>query len=163
MYSFFKRARSSSCEDKSFGVANPSCHAAQLVWFITIQNRNKASKDYGKYIWYGMPLWDNRSVGKINNATSHHDAGTDTLIYSMGGRHYLSETNGAIPQVGVRSRACADVYPIIKSAFAEAISKGYLGTTQWQDLAIGGMNYGFEVPGTYNIAASMHDVGVYYK
>jgi hypothetical protein len=48
-------------------------------------------------------------------------------------------------------------------AFKTAKERGYLGDTEWEDLYIGGMNFGFEVTGTYNVAAMIDSVGVYYK
>jgi hypothetical protein len=152
-----------SCEDKTYGVVNPNAHAAQLVYFVTIQNRNMASKDYGKYIWFGMPLWDNRNAGGKAGSYIAHDAGTDTLIYAPGSTYYFHDSSGLLPKVGERARARADILPIVKTAFAEAKQKGYLGTTTWEELAIGGMNFGYEVPGTYDISATVHDIGVYYK
>ena len=152
------------CEDKTYGTVNPNAHAAQLVYFVTVQNRNMASKDYGKYIWFGMPLWDNRDAGKFaNRGYVAHDAGTDTLIYSPAGTYYFHETGGYVPELNQKARARMDILPIIKNAFNEAKNKGYLGTTKWEELALGGMNFGFEVPGTYNIGATIHDIGVYAK
>ncbi len=142
--------------------ANPSVHAAQMVWFITIQNRNKDSKGYGKYIWFGIPLWDNRQAGKPSNVYSAHDKGTDTLIYSMASSSYLNKTYGNIPNVGEDATARADILSIIQTAFNDAKSKGYLTDTEYTDLAIGGTNFGFEMPGTYNIGAQVDDIGVYY-
>lgn len=149
-------------EDCMGEAADPSVHAAQFVWFITVQNRNKDSKGYGKYIWFGIPLWDNRSAGQTTDVYSAHDKGTDTLIYSMGSSSYLYATDGLMPVVGQKACARVDALDIIKTAFDDAKSKGYLSDTNYEDLAFGGTNFGFEMPGTYNIAASIDDIGIYY-
>ena len=150
-------------EDMTYGKVNPNAHAAQFVFYITIQNRNKSSVDYGKYIWFGLGLWDNRSVNKFTSIYSAHDAGTDTLIYSPGSTDFMKTNSGRIPKVGVDAQAKVDILPIVQKAYEDGIKKGYLGTTKWEELAIGGMNFGFEVPGTYNIGTEIKDIGIYYK
>ena len=142
--------------------ANPGVHAAQLVWFITIQNRNVNSSGYGRYIWFGIPLWDNRSVGKQTAVYSAHDKGTDTLIYSMASSDYLKYNGGVIPNVNEKAKAKVDILNIVTNAFNNAKDKGYLANTNFEDLAIGGTNFGFEMPGTYNIGVKIDDLGVYY-
>lgn len=149
-------------EDIMGDSANPSVHAAQLVWFITIQNRNVNSSGYGRYIWFGIPLWDNRSVGKQTAVYSAHDKGTDTLIYSMASSDYLKYNGGVIPDVNEKAKAKVDILNIVTNAFNNAKDKGYLANTNFEDLAIGGTNFGFEMPGTYNIGVKIDDLGVYY-
>lgn len=149
-------------EDIMGETANPNVHAAQLVWFITIQNRNINSSGYGRYIWFGIPLWDNRSVGKQTAVYSAHDKGTDTLIYSMASSDYLKYNGGVIPDINEKAKAKVDILNIVTNAFNNAKDKGYLANTNFEDLAIGGTNFGFEMPGTYNIGVKIDDLGVYY-
>ena len=47
-------------EDKSYSAPNPALHCAQFVWYVTLQNRNADSADFGKYVWFGLNLIDNR-------------------------------------------------------------------------------------------------------
>lgn len=156
----------SKFEDCMFGQADPNRHAAQFVWYITIQNRrgnHATNKDYGKYIWFGMGLWDNRSVGKVSGLYAAHDAGTDTLIYNPGSDKFLTGNEGLTPQVGEKVTARLDLMSMAKTAFDYAKKNNYLGDTKFEDLAIGGMNFGFEIPGTYNLGVDIDSIGVFKK
>lgn len=52
---------------------------------------------------------------------------------------------------------------IVRQAYDLAIERGYLGEKKFEDLSIGGMNFGFEVPGTYNIGVEFESIGVFMK
>lgn len=150
-------------EDKMNGEAQSNLHAAQLVWYITLQNRNKGSKDYGKYVWLGVPLWDNRNAGKVTDLFAQVDAGTSALMYNSSTRYYYSRYDGKMPEAHQTATATFEVMQVASSAYHLALQRGFFTTTQFEDLYIGGTNFGFEVPGTYNIGVRIDDIGVYYK
>ncbi len=153
----------SKCEDKMNGQANPNIHAAQLVWYITLQNLNKSSKGYGKYIWFGLNLFDNRSAGKTTTLYSQYDVGTGTGIYSPSSTYYLDSNNGQIPTVGKRVKAKIDVLSIAGKAYNEGKAKGYFDDTEYEDLCLGGMNFGYELPGTYDISSKFYAINIFAK
>lgn len=153
----------SKFEDKMGGKADASLHAAQVVWYLTLQNRNKSSKDYGSYIWFGIGLWDNRSEGKTMPLYAANDGGTSAFIYSPSSTKYLTSSDGILPKVGHKAIARMDVLDVAKGAYDLAIERGYLGSTKYEDLYVGGTNFGFEVPGTYNIGVDISSIGVFYK
>lgn len=139
-------------------------NAAQVVWYITLQNRNKQSKDYGSYIWLGVPLWDNRKSGKETELFAQVDEGTSSLMYNSSSRAYYDKTNeGKMPVVGQKAKATFEVMKVARTAYDFAITHGYLGSTEFEDLYIGGTNFGFEIPGTYNLGVHFDNIGVYYK
>lgn len=150
-------------EDHMNGQANPSLHAAQLVWYITVQNRNPSSPNYGNYIWFGLNLWDNRTSGKETTLYAAHDGGTSSFIYSPGSANFLSSNDNKQPVLRQKVTARLELMDIVRQAYDLAIERGYLGETKFEDLAIGGMNFGFEVPGTYNIGVEFESIGVYTK
>ena len=150
-------------EDKMGNAFNPNLHAAQVVWYITIQNRNQQSADYGKYIWFGVGLWDNRNAGKTTSLYAQLDGGTSSFIYNPSSMYYYADNGGKVPTAHQKMTASMEVMKVVKSAYNLAIQRGFLGTTQFDDLYVGGMNFGFEVPGTYNIGVQFDDIGVYYK
>ena len=151
------------CIDMINGQANSNIHAAQLVWYITLQNLNKSSKGYGKYIWFGLTLYDNRSVGKTTSLYSQYDNGTGTGIYSPSSSYYLYSNNGEIPTIGKRVTAKIDVKSIAKTAYDEGKKKGYFDDTNFEDLALGGMNFGYELPGTYDISSNFYAINIFAK
>lgn len=153
------------CEDKMDGAADPSLHCAQFVWYITLQNRTRGSAGYGQYIWFGLNLWDNRYIGSVCNEFAAQDLGKEdatlAFIYQPSGDYFLQA--GVIPQVGEKASVCFDVLERAAYAYNLARSRGYLSDTEWEDVYVGGMNFGFEITGTYNAAVEIETVGVYYK
>lgn len=145
--------------------ANSNKHCAQLVWYITLQNRTKGHKDYGKYVWFGITLWDNRISGAAFGGFAAEDTGkedaTHAFIYQPASA--LVHPNGKCPVVGEYRTVDFHLLDVAKTAFETAKERGFLGDTAWEDLYIGGMNFGFEVTGTYNVAVQIDEVGVYYK
>lgn len=150
-------------EDKMNGQANTNRHAAQLVWYITLQNRNPESSSFGNYIWFGLNLWDNRSSGKSTPLYAAHDGGTSTFIYNPASSAYLMENDGNLPVPNRKVTARLEVLNVARTAFDLAKSRGYLGNTEYEDLYVGGMNFGFEIPGTYNFGVKFDSIGVFAK
>lgn len=152
-------------EDCMGGSANNNMHCAQLVWYITLQNRTPGHKDYGKYVWFGITLWDNRISGKASGGYAAEDAGkedaTHAFIYQPASSFVFE--NGKCPVVNEQKLLDFHLLDAAKSAFNTAKERGYLGDTAWEDLYIGGMNFGWEVTGTYNVAVQIDTAGVYYK
>ena len=152
-------------EDCMGNTADTDKHCAQLVWYITLQNRTQGHKDYGKYVWFGITLWDNRISGASFGGYAAEDAGkedaTHAFIYQPSSA--LVHPTGKCPVVNEYRTVDFHLLDTAKDAFNTAKDRGYLGDTAWEDLYIGGMNFGFEVTGTYNVAAQIDAVGVYYK
>ena len=130
-----------------------------------MQNRTKDSAGYGEYVWFGLQLWDNRTQGGAVSEFAAEDAGkadaTHAFIYNPGGEKFLK--NGRQPMVGERNKIDFDVIETAKYALETAKKRGFLPNTNWEDIYVGGMNFGFEVTGTYNVSAKIDSVGVYYK
>ena len=152
-------------EDCMGTTADSNKHCAQLVWYITLQNRTPNHEDYGKYVWFGITLWDNRLSGAASGGYAAEDAGKDdathAFIYQPASS--IVHPNGKCPVVNEERVVDFHLLEAARTAFNTAKERGYLGNTEWEDLYIGGMNFGFEVTGTYNVAVQIDSVGVYYK
>jgi hypothetical protein len=65
------------------GTTNPGLHCCMFNWYITVNNRNVNSPDYGKFFWFGLKYYDNRYDFAAEYAAQ--DAGkvgaTDAFIY----------------------------------------------------------------------------------
>lgn len=153
------------CEDKMNGAADPDLHCAQFVWYITLQNRTPGSAGYGQYIWFGLNLWDNRMEGKTGAEYAQQDVGKEdstlAFIYQPSSDRFLE--TGKIPAVGERTEVNFSLLDTARYAYNLARERGYLADTAWEDIYVGGMNFGFEITGTYNAAVEIETVGVYYK
>lgn len=152
-------------EDCMGNDANTNKHCAQLVWYITLQNRTPGHKDYGKYVWFGITLWDNRLSGVAFGGYAAEDAGKEDATHAFIYQPASAEVhpNGKCPVVNEYRTVDFHLLTAARDAFETAKARGYLGDTEWEDLYIGGMNFGFEVTGTYNVAVKIDSVGVYYK
>lgn len=153
------------CNDRMNGQANPSKHCAQLVWYVTLQNRNRDSEGYGQYIWFGFNLWDNRHNGEVCPEYAAQDLGKEdatlAFIYQPSSKVFFKEKR--MPFVGEKVTMNFDFLSTAKSAFHLAKERGYLPQTAWEDIYIGSMNFGWEVTGIYNVGVQIDTVGIYYK
>ncbi len=151
--------------DRMNGQADPAKHCAQLVWYVTLQNRNPESEGYGQYIWFGFNLWDNRHSGGVCPEYAAQDLGkedaTKAFIYQPASTVFFGEKR--MPTVGEQTKIEFDFLPTAKQAFELAKSRGYLPQTTWEDVYIGSMNFGWEVTGIYNVGVQIDTVGIYYK
>lgn len=136
---------------------NPNAHAAQFLMYLSVKNNDPTSPDYNKYIWFGIPFFDNRS--EWMEKSSMFDRGTQSLMVGIGTR-VLYEKNGknncwkngkinAGPNVEW-SEFSIDLLPLIYEAIDTAHRDGYLLNTNMEQLVIAGMNLGWEIPGSYD-------------
>lgn len=153
-----------SCVDKTISKYDDSLHCGQFVWYITLQNRNESSPDFGQYIWFGINLFDSRMGGKASSEYASQDGGkennTGAFIYQPGSEKY--KENGKISAIGEETEIRFNIIDVAKYAYNLAISRGYLGTTKFEDIYIGSTNFGFEVPGTFDIDATISKIELLY-
>ena len=145
------------------GTTDPTLHSAQFQWYITVQNRNTSSAEYGKYIWFGLCFHDKRydyapffaaqDGGKENN--------TGMFIYVPDMKPIMSAQGKA--EIGKKFSVDVDVLPIIHSAFTLAQQRNFLTKTKWEELYIGTTNIGWEVPGTYDVAVEINQLNIKYR
>lgn len=151
-------------EDKMMpSTTNPDLHSAQFQWFITVQNRNVSSVEFGRYIWFGFNFQDKRfdyapyyaaqDGGKENN--------TGAFIYMPDMRPLMSSQGKA--ELNKEFSVDIDVLPIIREAFDLAQKRNFLTKTIWEDLYIGASNIGWEVTGTYDVAVDIHKIDIVFR
>ena len=125
----------------------PGKHAAQFQIFFTVQNRNRHSPDHGNLLWFGVPIYDNRD--RFPKAFKAQDfGGTAKFIFTLGGETYAKASLHDGDWVVIS----ADLLPLMREALEAAWSRGFLkGSKDFADYSIGGMNLGWEVPGTFDV------------
>ncbi len=145
---FHVEAKLVRCTNLHQGDYDPRRHAAQFQIFFTLQNRNRQSIGYGDYLWFGVPLYDNRSAfSKQHKAREFLGAGK--YIYTLGGEKFLDHSL----HEGTWGRVDRDLRPLMIEALTEAWAGGYLSDSKdIADYALGGMNMGWELPGTFDAA-----------
>ena len=122
---------------------NSSLHAAEFLIYFTVQNLNTSSAGYGKYVWLGIPMYDDR-YSAIQGGGVQYDAGTQTLINTIPYDSCAAETmhNGNWVHFSV------DILPYALEALQAAWDNNYLTESyELSDYKLGGMNMGWELPG----------------
>ena len=131
-------------------------HAAQFQVFLTVQNLERGSPGYGKFLWFGIPLYDNRSrVPKAHQAPD--TAGSGMFIYS--------------PPGGIFTRGSAhdgdwlvidhDLLPLMREGLETAWTRGHLLESRLLSAyRLSGINLGWEMPGIFDVAMQVRNLAL---
>jgi hypothetical protein len=149
--------------------AAPSLHAAQFQLFLYVQNLNTESPGYGDMLWFGLPIFDNRRAASDEHY--QRDGGkpdaSNKFIYMVpsgacqpqGTAFFKKGSIAAAPDAGWTAIR-ADVLPWMLRAYTLARKGGYLATTEPADLYVSGLNFGWEMPGTYDAAMQVRGFSI---
>lgn len=130
------------------GDYDPGLHAAQFQVFFTVQNRNRLSAAYGDFLWFGIPVYDNRHRHPPE-FKSKDFGGTEKFIFTPAAVTFTA----ASAHDGNWVVIDRDLLPLMREALEMAWAKGFLsGSKNIADYAIGGMNMGWELPGMFEVA-----------
>lgn len=153
-----------SVENLTGKTYSPDKHAAQLLWYLTL--RNVVDKDSnpdevgmpGDFLWFGIPIYDNRTDYVAHSA--HVDQGaagtTNKLIYSMSSKNYFTEKIKMDKTYNID----IDVLPYLKEAFIYAVQNNALVNAQFENMQIGYMNFGWELPGTFDVSSTTRGISI---
>lgn len=133
---------------------DPNLHACQYLMYLTLQNRNPSHPDYGNYIWFGLPLYDDRYV--TLDESIDMDLGTGHYMFRMASVNFMPASlhNQSVVNISV------DLLPYLMTAVQDAITQGIFASTNLDDYFIGGMNLGFEVPGRSIATVQVRDLSI---
>ncbi len=138
---------------------DPDLHAAQFQLFLYVQNLTQGDDGFGDMLWFGIPVFDNRVP--LKEETYQRDGGkpdaSGKFIYSLPSKACIAAGEGFVKNglllagkdarwVDIRVNAA----PWIVYAFKLARKNGYLAKTELKDLYVSGLNFGWEMPGTYD-------------
>ncbi len=149
---------------------DPSRHAAQYLWYMTLRNLVPADSDpelVGKnndYLWFGIPIYDNRSplgLDEHKQVDKGFVGATNKLIYSMSNKVYFND----LPlRFGETYHIEVDILPYLKDAYVYGIQNGALQNTNWDNMYLGYMNFGWELPGIFDVESEVSNIStrVYY-
>lgn len=138
------------------GDYSPGIHAAQFQIFFTVQNRNPKSAGFGDYLWFGVPLYDNRS--RFAKAFKEQDfGGTAKYIFTPAGSEYSQTSTHDGAWVAIDK----DVLPMVREALEAAWARGFLKDSKdVADYFIAGMNMGWELPGIFDVEMAVKDLSL---
>jgi len=134
---------------------SPQLHAAQFLSFITLQNRNRHSKGYGDFVWFGIPLYDSR--WSIPHSFIAPDVAHHKLIYTPPGENYTEES----VHDGEWVHIDRDILPLMHQALNTAWERGcLLDSRDLSDYRLGSMSIGWEVPGPLDVEMQVKGLGL---
>lgn len=129
-------------------------HAAQFQVFFTVQNRNPQSPGFGDLLWFGIPVYDNRDRFP-KEYKSKDFGGTAKFIFTSDGRTFTSDSAHDGQWITIDK----DLLPLMGEALEMAWARGFLpGSKNPGDYAIGGMNMGWELPGTFDVEMQVRNL-----
>lgn len=160
--------RLTAFEDRHPG-ADPDLHAAQFQLFLYVQNLNLDSPGYGDMLWFGVPVFDNRrpaSEERYQRDGGKADA-SGKFIYTLPtrscqprGNAFFKDGRVAADPDGRWTEIRVNAAPWIVYAYQLARKNGYLKDTELADLYVSGLNFGWEMPGTYDASMQVRGFSI---
>ncbi|MDD5065181.1 MAG: hypothetical protein PHQ35_10555 [Phycisphaerae bacterium] len=138
------------------GTYDPKKDAAQYTVFLTIQNLNKKSLDYGKYVWFGLQIYDNRQ--DIPQKHEQGDKFTKKFIYLVDSHLLTKGTLNDLHWVHFQG----NILDEIKTALQHAQANGFFNEIHYSDFFIKSINVGWEIPGTFDAEIQIKDLNICY-
>jgi len=141
------------CNNKNGDAYNTNIHAAQCLAYLYVRNTNTQSKDYMSSLWLGVGSYDNRDEGGLSTIDqTQWDEGTSTYIFGMSDETVFGHVNFD----DHKWHTCkVDVRKAINSAIKALTAKGVLKESQVDDFTVMGMNWGWELPGMFDVCSSV--------
>lgn len=146
---FFMSLKLDKCENKMGDDFNESLHTAQSPFYFILRNMNEKSEDYNKSIWLGIPSFDYRYPSLSTEELVSWDIGTNMYIYNISPRCIWGDISFHDKQWHCTE---LDILPLVKTAIETMRTKGVFLKTTISELELVGMNFGWEVPGTFDAA-----------
>jgi hypothetical protein len=103
---------------------SPGLHAAQFQMFLMLQNRNQQSPGFGKLVWFGIPLYDDRSSFPKEYKTQDF-GGTGMFIFTPSGEVFADRSAHDGEWITVDK----ELRPLLLEALDAAWQHGFLRVT----------------------------------
>ena len=135
---------------------SPGLHAAQFQIFFSVQNLNRQSTGYGRYLWFGIPLYDDRH--RIIPAFYAQDTGgTSMFIYTPSGDVFAPQSTHDKTWVTID----CDLLPWMKQGLETAWQRGFLSESRdMGDYRIASLNMGWELPGIFQVEMQVRNLSM---
>ncbi|MCI0492800.1 MAG: hypothetical protein L0Z07_07670, partial [Planctomycetes bacterium] len=132
-------------------------HAAQFQVVLTIQNIRRDSPGQGDYLWFAVPLFDDRFDEPPRYVNRDYAVSQGKLIFNPGAAAFTSHRL----RDGQWVRVDRDLRPLFIEALEEAWRRGYLQDSHHlADYRLTTINIGWEVPGLNRAAIKLREVSL---
>ena len=136
---------------------SPGLHAAQFQMFLTVQNQNRRSAGFGQLVWFGIPLYDDRSRFPREHK-AQDTGGTGMFIFTPAGEAFTDRSAHDRDWV----RVDKELRPLLVEAVESAWRSGFLRDSRdLADYRITTTNIGWEVPGLFDVELRIRDVSLW--
>lgn len=132
-------------------------HTAQSPFYFFIRNSNQDSEDYGLSLWLGISSFDYRYDSTRKEEYVQWDKGTKMYIYVIPETDIWGDVSF---QDGRWHTADTDILPFLQKALERIKDEKIFLHTSISDLEITGMNFGWEVPGTFDAALQVRGISL---
>lgn len=137
-------ARLIECETFRPDGYTPDLHAAQFQVVLTLGNTRRGSAGFGDFLWFVVPLFDDRHPQPPRYVNQDFADPSAKLIFNPGTEVFTTRRLRDGEWVPIDR----DLLPLLKEALAEAWRLGYLaGSKDPADYRLTTINLGWEVPG----------------
>lgn len=143
-------------ENVVHGPQDPGLHAAQLQWFLYMKNTNRQSQGFRDFLWFGVGMFDSRYDFVPDFAAQDFAMPNGSFIYTLGTKRYFD----APVAVGERQTIRINIVDNIRDAIETAHKNGFIVNTTFDDVVLDGTNIGWEIPGTYDVGATLHKLSI---
>ena len=132
-------------ENRMGDAFDPNLHTAQSLFYFSIADLNPDSAWNNHSIWLGVSAWDYRG-GLTEAPQVSFDKGTATYIYQM-----ASKKNFRVAGLseGKWYTCRVDVLEAVRDAITGLKAKGEFTDASVEDFCLSGMNFGWEMPGSF--------------
>ncbi|MCX6916898.1 MAG: hypothetical protein NT167_28320, partial [Verrucomicrobia bacterium] len=106
----------------------PGLHAAQFQIFFKVWNSDRQSRGYGQYLWFGVPLYDDRH--RVTQTYAAQDAGkvdaTTMFIYTLASDVFSTGSTHDQEWITIDR----DILPLMREGLNTAWQHGFLKDSQ---------------------------------
>jgi hypothetical protein len=136
---------------------DPNLHTAHTPSYLILKNDNKNSKDYGLWMWFGFSSFDYRYPSLSDKVKMKWDAKTNAYIYNNPPIAFWGDVNLHDRQW---HKGRIDIKPYALKALEAMKGKECFLDTGLDDLKVTGMNFGWEIPGTFDAAIIVKNISL---
>lgn len=135
----------------------PDLHAAQFQLVVTLGNTRRESRGYGDFLWFVVPLYDDRHPQPPRYVNRDFADPSAKCIFNPGTDAFTTNRLRS----GDWVRVDRDLRPLLVEALGEAWRLGYLKDSQdLADYRLTTLNLGWEVPGLSRVAIALRGLSL---
>jgi hypothetical protein len=136
---------------------SPGLHAAQFQVVLTLNNTRRAAPGFGDFLWFVVPLYDDRYEVPPEYVAQDFAEARGKLIFNPG----ATALGLKATRVGEWQSADCELRPWLERALETARAKGYLRDSRDPaDYSVAHINLGWEVPGLNRVAMDVRGLSL---